>query len=165
MRTWQLVAIIAAGLVVALIWAGAREEGVAVPNGALADLQGAAVRLEDFRGKVVLLDFWASWCAPCRQAMPHTEAFSASPAAKAGELVVLAVNVNETKAEAERFITAHHYTLRVLLDGQGRLADAFQVRGLPTFVVLGRDGKVRYRQSGLDEPGLDAAVRAALAAP
>jgi len=95
--------------------------------------------------------------------MPHTEDFSASPEAKAGDLVVLAVNVNETKAEAERFIKENGYTMRVLLDSQGQLADSFNVKGIPTFVILGRDGKVRYQQSGLDEHGLDAAVKAALA--
>lgn len=106
---------------------------------ALPDLRGNLHRLEDYGGKVILLNFWATWCAPCRVDMPKIEALHREFASKG--LVVLGVN-DEAPETARGYIEEHGYSFPTLADANKALYSAFAVRAIPALVVIGRDGKI-----------------------
>jgi peroxiredoxin len=109
---------------------------------------GEPVRLSDFRGEVVVLNFWASWCGPCRQEMPEFEAaYSAGPA---GDLAILAVNALslDSRRDAERFVEEFGVTFPVAFDETGAVAERYRVRGLPSTFFIDRAGIVRAATLG-----------------
>jgi thiol-disulfide isomerase/thioredoxin len=127
----------------------------------LVDTRGKTWQLQDFAGRAVLLNFWASWCEPCRAEMPALQAL----AAQHGEsrLLVLAINFKEPASRALRFAETTGLTLPVLLDADGRLAASHQVRVFPTTLLLDARGEPRQRVKGeLDWTG---PVAAQLIAP
>lgn len=112
----------------------------------LQTLEGQAWRLADQRGRPLLLNFWASWCEPCRTEMPALEALQARHA-DAG-LEVLAVNVREHPATVQRFMQSTGLTLPVLRDADGAAARASGVRIYPSTLAVGRDGRARFTVVG-----------------
>jgi cytochrome c biogenesis protein CcmG/thiol:disulfide interchange protein DsbE len=100
----------------------------------------------EFRGRVLYLDFWASWCAPCQQSFPWMEAMKASYGAQG--LTVVAVNLDQHKADAERFLARFHPTFDVRFDPEGEAAEHFKVQGMPTGVIIDRQGVVRFTHIG-----------------
>jgi peroxiredoxin/outer membrane lipoprotein-sorting protein len=140
-------------------------KGQEAPNFTLTDTEGNEVSLSSLRGKVVFLDFWATWCPPCRQSLPHTQALSQHEKAKSGELVVLAVNAREQLDTVKRFIQDNSYSFRVLMDKEGTVLNAYKVQGIPTFVLIDREGKVAWVQVGFGpgtEKQMEEAVQQAL---
>ncbi len=105
-----------------------------------------ALDLSAYRGKVVYLDFWASWCNPCRQSFPWMNDLEASYG-KDG-LVVIAVNVDHDHELAADFLQDNSANFKVVFDPQGRIASEFDFRDMPTSILIGRDGKVHYVHSG-----------------
>lgn len=120
--------------------------GKATPALALANADGGSFRLADAKGQVVLLNFWASWCEPCRAELPSLE-LMAERYAKQG-LQVLAVNYRETDQALARFIAQYPLTLPVLRDRDGAAARAWGVRIFPTTIAIGRDGGARFTVTG-----------------
>lgn len=119
----------------------AAEPGRAAPNFALQDLDGQTVTLADFRGRLVLLNFWASWCGPCRGETPDLQALQARVGG-AG-FTVVGVNQQETASDARSFAAQFGVTYPVLLDRSGEVSNAYRVgRGLPVSVLVGPDGVV-----------------------
>jgi thiol-disulfide isomerase/thioredoxin len=112
----------------------------------LEDLEGRTHRLADYRGKVVLVNFWATWCAPCREEMPSLERLRRSLEGR--PFVVLAVNVAEGGRVAGDFMKAMPLGFTVLLDRDGRTTKAWGARILPATYVLGPEGEVRLRHVG-----------------
>lgn len=112
----------------------------------LADLEGKTHRLADYRGKVVLVNFWATWCAPCREEMPSLERLRQALAGR--PFAVLAVNVGEGGRVAGDFMNAMPHGFAVLLDRDGGTTKAWGARILPATYVLGPDGEVRFRHFG-----------------
>jgi cytochrome c biogenesis protein CcmG/thiol:disulfide interchange protein DsbE len=112
------------------------------------------VDLAAFRGQVVYLDFWASWCAPCRESFPWMNRMQAELGA-AG-LVVIAVNVDREHADAERFLRQHPAQFRIVFDPPGMLPEKFGVHGMPTSFVIGRDGTLQLRHEGFRRSDRDA---------
>lgn len=99
-----------------------------------------AFDLEQYRGKVVVLDFWASWCKPCRRSIPWLNEMK-SRYARDG-LVVVGVNVDAQRADAERFMRAVPIDFDVVFDSGGELAQRFGLQGMPASFVFDRDGKL-----------------------
>ena len=110
-----------------------------VPPLALVDLEGRSWTLEALAGKAVLLNFWATWCEPCRLEMPSLA--EAARAHRHAGLVVLAVNYKETAATIRAFLERTPYQATILLDADGDAATAWTPRVFPSTVLIGRDGK------------------------
>lgn len=121
-------------------------KGVPTPAVHLPDETGQTWRLADQRGQVVVLNFWASWCEPCRAELPSLELLAARHDAQG--LRVLAVNFRETDAALRRFTEQQPLSLPILRDVDGGAARAFGVRIFPTTVVIGRDGRALFSVVG-----------------
>lgn len=120
--------------------------GGPAPEIALKDLQGHEVRLSDLHGKVVLLNFWATWCKPCKEEMP---AMQASYDKLRGQgFVVLAVNELEDAEKVADHIRTHGHTFPVVMDHDNRVANRYGVVGLPASFVVDRQGIVREKIFG-----------------
>jgi len=151
-----------AAMLVGLILATA---GIA-PLAASAALPAAGdepIDLAAWKGKVVYVDFWASWCVPCRQSFPWMNAMH-SQYGKDG-LVIVGVNMDQNRADADAFLRQYPAAFTVRFDPQGRLAQNFKLRGMPTSALLGRDGKVLLVHEGFrgkDATTLEQAIRAAI---
>jgi peroxiredoxin len=114
----------------------------------LVDLEGKAQRLNDYRGKVVLLNFWATWCKPCTTEMPAMQASYDKLADKG--FVVLAINELEDDAKVREHIRQFGHTFPVLMDRDNKVANQFGVYGLPVSFFIDERGVVReYIKGGL----------------
>ena len=116
--------------------------GGATPPLALEDLEGRTHDLADYRGKVVLVNFWATWCEPCRAEMPSMERLSARLAAQ--PFAVLGVNMAEPLSRIEKFTAMVPVGFTLLRDRDGATAKAWRARVLPASFLVDRDGRVRY---------------------
>ncbi len=116
-----------------------------------ADLEGKSVTLSKLRGKVVILDFWATWCGPCRKTMPLLQQYYSET--RPPEVEVFGVNVWERNPGGVKpFIESNGFKFPILL-GDNAVAEKYGVRGIPTLVVIDKDGKVAYRHVGYN-PGM-----------
>ena len=119
----------------------------------LPDLKGHAHTLDDYRGRVVLINFWASWCPPCVQEMPVLEKLQQKMDKQPFD--ILAVNAGEAKYRVWKFVKLINFSLPVLLDERKNTFDSWGVSVLPTSFLLDRQGRVRYRVQGDAEWGSD----------
>jgi len=175
MRTRTLIAGLVATLAtVGFAFAGGGKdtkslEGKKAPAFSLPTVDGKTVNLEELKGKVVVLDFWATWCGPCRQAMPHLQELASNTELADKGLKVFAINLRESADKIQPFIEKSKYTFTVPMDKDGKIAQEYLVQGIPTQVVIGRDGTIKNVFVGFDpEEGgknLHAAIEAALKAP
>lgn len=106
----------------------------------------AGIRLEDYAGKVVYLDFWASWCAPCRLSLPWMERLHRDY--HAAGLEIIAVNVDEKSADARRFLKQFPVGFPVLADPKGEIATLYDVQDMPSSYLIDRRGVVRAVHRG-----------------
>jgi thiol-disulfide isomerase/thioredoxin len=102
--------------------------------------------LAAFRGQVVYLDFWASWCAPCLESFPFLNHLQQTLGPQG--LTIVAVNLDRTRADAERFLQSHPAQFRVIYDPDGVLPQRFSVHGMPSSFLIDRTGSVRLRHEG-----------------
>ena len=116
--------------------------GLCLCSGAFAQ----ELNLSAYQGKVVYIDFWASWCGPCRQSFPWMKSLQASKA-KDG-LVIIAVNVDQDRKLADAFLDEFTPDFKVVFDPEGKLATEFKVAGMPSAYIIGRDGKPRFKHIG-----------------
>ncbi|MEP7027348.1 MAG: redoxin domain-containing protein [Candidatus Eisenbacteria bacterium] len=134
--------------------------GKAAAGFTLADLKGARRELASHRGKVVLLDFWATWCGPCRQEMPIVARLHEKYASKG--LVVYGVNCSESGAKARAFVDKNGYRFPILLDQDGAVQNQYGVTAIPTVFIIDREGIVRAHMiGGRSEEDLVAALEKA----
>lgn len=120
--------------------------GAPAPDFTLTDLAGNDVRLSDLQGQVVLVNFWATWCGPCRLEMPAIEA--EYQARRDRGLTVLAVDLDEPADDVAAFIAELDLTFTVLLDPGARVFDLYRVRGYPTSFFINRDGMIDRQHVG-----------------
>jgi len=129
------------------------EAGRRAPDFTLPALSGESLTLSAFEGRPVLINFWASWCPPCREEMPHLQAAAeANP-----ELVVLAVDATHTERSVEQvaaFVEEFGLTFPVALDRDGAVNDQYLVRALPTSYFVDRSGIIRVKYLGALTPAL-----------
>jgi peroxiredoxin len=144
LRFFALVIIVVLMVMPVLVLAGQFPE--VAPSFTLVDLNGKSVSLEGFRGKIVFLVFWASWCAPCREELPELDRIYNKFDHQGFE--VIAVSVDGSDSDMESFLRNFPISFPVLLDKQGDVNDAYRVSGLPTGFIIGKDGSIRYTHRG-----------------
>jgi len=118
---------------------GQSQDPVAAPDFTLTDLEGNTVSLSDYSGQNVFLNFWASWCGPCRDEMPDMELIHKD---FEGEVVILAVNVGENAATASGFREDYELTFKILLDEKNEVASLYGVTGIPTSYFIDKEGNI-----------------------
>jgi len=116
------------------------------PEFSLRELNGNVASLSGYRGKMVLLNFWATWCGPCRDEMPSMEQLSRSFGGQG--LTVVAINQRENAALVARFMKTHNLNFSTLLDADGRVAASYRVYGIPVSYVIDSDGRAIGMKSG-----------------
>ena len=124
-------------------------KGGATPPLVLKDLNGKTQDLKQYRGKVVLINFWATWCPPCRAEMPSLQRLKAKMAGK--PFVILAVDMGEAEPQVKAYIREIKTDFSVLLDKDGRALKAWKVFAFPTSYVVDAQGKIRYGLYGASE--------------
>jgi thiol-disulfide isomerase/thioredoxin len=146
---------------------GARASAQAVGGQALgfelAGLKGP-VRLADLRGRIVFLDFWASWCTPCRLSFPWMNQMQATYGPQG--LQVVAINVDAKRADADRFLAATPVQFAIAFDPAGDTPRAYGIKAMPSSFLIGTDGRVLHTHAGFrdaDKADLEQRIRAALA--
>jgi thiol-disulfide isomerase/thioredoxin len=151
MRCWSAKAkpVIALAVLIALGSAcssNRRNQVIAAPNFELKDLSGNTVRLDSFKGHPVLLDFWATWCGPCRMSIPMVQEFYARH--KAEGLVVLGLNMDDEPSGVFGFVKMFKMTYPVLFAGNSSVPGDYEVDGIPHFVFIGPDGHIMQVYAG-----------------
>jgi cytochrome c biogenesis protein CcmG, thiol:disulfide interchange protein DsbE len=119
--------------------------------------------LAQYQGKIVYLDFWASWCKPCRQSFPWMDAMQKKYAADG--LVIVAVDEDEQPADGRKFLAEEQSGFTVVSDPKGILAERYALLGMPSSFLIGRDGQVLQRHAGFysgSSARFEAEIRAAL---
>ncbi len=120
---------------------------VSTPAGlALSNLSGFGTRLSDFKGKIVFLSFWATWCSPCLSELPSIERLHNK--LKDKNFTVVAINLKEPASEVKKFVKTHKLTFTNLLDPKGTAAVKFGVSSIPAAFILDKDGNVIGRANG-----------------
>jgi cytochrome c biogenesis protein CcmG/thiol:disulfide interchange protein DsbE len=162
-RRYRLPLVLAAGLVLGLLVlelaVDEGEKGATAPPLPDAVLVGPKVTVESLRGKPAIVNFWASWCEPCREEAPHIRRFHER---NRGRVNVVGVSYTDNAPGARRFIERYGWTFPNLSDPEGLAGAEYDLVGLPVTVVLDSDGRIAQRLSGPQtEAKLDAAVRAA----
>lgn len=123
-------------------------EPLIAPAFSLQDMDENSHRLADYRGKVIMLNFWATWCPPCRREMPSMEKLHRS--LNADEFVVIAINQMETPDHVFAYTGQLDVdpTFSILFDTQSKVSHAYKVNGLPTTYLIDKKGLIRYRAVG-----------------
>lgn len=114
------------------------EQGEPAPDFLLSDLQGKEVRLSELRGNLVFLNFWATWCPPCRDEMPSMEALYRKLQGRAFQM--LAVSIDDSKNQVERFQNSFQYTFPMLFDDGQKVAALYRTTGVPETFIISPDG-------------------------
>jgi peroxiredoxin len=134
------------------------EKGAPAPNFTLPDLDGKMVSLADYRGKVVLLNIWATWCPPCVEEMPSMEKLHQE--LKEEKFVILAVSIDESGANAVLpFMKNHRLNFPALIDSAGAIKGLYQTTGVPESFIIDKDGRIVEDVVGPMDWAADGAIR------
>ena len=155
-RHSRLTLLLAVGLLASCATAGgggsgpasaSNQVGAPVPEIKVESLAGKKIDVASYRGRVLLLDVWASWCGPCKQELPMLDAMARR--LKAQGIDVLAVSVDQERANVDKFLKGHgHWALTIAHDPAGAIAERLQPDKMPTSYVIDRSGIVRYVNAG-----------------
>ena|ERR1700733_5622203 len=143
--------ILAISIALSLISCSGRKSGeaLAAPNFELKDLSGNTVRLDSFKGHPVLLDFWATWCGPCRVSIPMVEDFYMRH--QKDGLIVLGMNMDDDTSGVFGFVKHFKMTYPVLFAAASSVPSDYEVDGIPQFVFIDTNGQVVDRYQGFSE--------------
>lgn len=119
--------------------------GQPAPDFRLKDINGQEVSLEQFKGKIVLLDFWATWCGPCRATMPEIEKLQQD---HPNDFTLLTVNIAEPLDSVLPYVRSQNIKSRVLMDIDGQVGTAYGIASIPMQVVIDKEGVLRHTQIG-----------------
>ncbi len=120
--------------------------GTKAPDFELVNLEGRTIKLSELRGKIVILNFWATWCEPCKLEMPFFEELHKKGMAN---LEILGINFDEPASRVEEFVKEYSVQFPILLDPGAEIQKLFRVRGYPTTLIVDKDGIIRYHHIGL----------------
>jgi cytochrome c biogenesis protein CcmG, thiol:disulfide interchange protein DsbE len=154
-------------IAMALAWvrgALGADPGERAPAFALPTAAGETLALERLRGQVVYVDFWASWCGPCRRSFPWMNEMNRKYAAKG--LAIVAINVDKKRADAERFLAQIPAEFTVVFDAPGAVPAAYAVKGMPSSYLIDANGRVAVVEQGFRDESravLEEKIRALLA--
>ena len=153
-----------AAAMLAVAWPAAANDGaVPAPAFSLQSREGTQVALADLRGQVVMINFWASWCGPCRQEFPALDQIYAKY--KPMGFTLVAINVESEKSDAEKFLGATPVNFPILFDPGNVVSGKYGVSAMPTTILVDRQGRVRWQHRAY-KPGDEAKyieqIRAAL---
>ncbi len=126
------------------------------PKFKLPSLSGGEMSLDQFKGKIVMLDFWATWCGPCRMTMPLLEKLQKE---YPNDLVLLAINLQESKDVVSDYVRKQGIDSRVLLDEEGSVGAVYGTESIPMQVLVDKNGIVRHVQIGFS-PRMSSQLRA-----
>ena len=136
-----------------VLWTASADESTGVaPEFALAARDGGEVSLEGLKGQVVMVNFWASWCGPCRQEMPHLEALYQRYESLG--FTLLGVNVDKDSRDAQEFLDETPVTFPILFDPESAVSELYDVIAMPSTVLVDRDGNMRFIHHGY-KPGYE----------
>ncbi len=119
--------------------------GEPAPEFTLPNLEGEQVSLSDLRGKVVFLNFWTTWCDPCKEETPDLQAFWEK---HRDNVVLLGINKEDPDILIDQFMEEYRITYPVLKDKKGQISDLYQTRGIPESFVVDEEGVLRYKHVG-----------------
>ena len=139
-------------LLLCLAWPVAAEEIQRAPDFTLTDANGQSVTLSDLRGQVVMINFWASWCGPCREEMPLLEQIHQRYEALG--FTLLGVNVEEDPTNGQAFLQERPVSFPVLYDSKNSISKLYEVIAMPSTVLIDRQGNIRYLHHGY-KPGYE----------
>ncbi len=160
-KTLALALLTALAAPLALCGCAGPRAGDPAPSFTLNDTSGKSQALEEYSGRVVLLDFWATWCGPCVKASPMVQRLHDEFASDG--LVVLAVHFDDS-GDPAKYASEHGYTYTVLPKGGREVARIYAVESIPTFIVVGRDGVVTHRSLGYYGESTETKLRDAITA-
>ena len=119
------------------------------PDFQLPQINGDTVQLSDLRGSVVYVDFWATWCPPCRESFPWME--SMHQRYQDLGLQIVAISLDQKRDLIENFLKSHKASFTILQDSEGGSAEAFKVKGMPSSYLVDRKGNIRLRHAGFND--------------
>ncbi|MEZ4384203.1 MAG: TlpA disulfide reductase family protein [Nannocystaceae bacterium] len=131
-------------------------------------LDGDYIALDDHRGEVVLINLWATWCAPCRAELPALERLHQRFGARGFAVLGVSVDSERSEPDVRGMVRTFRLSYPIVLDPAARAAAIYEATGYPTSILVGRDGRVRWRRAGAlsdKEEGLIEAIEAAVAEP
>ena len=144
----------------------ALDPGKAPPSIDMADLKGKKVDLKALQGKVVLVDFWASWCGPCKEEMPVLQSLHEKYAWQG--LVIIGINIDNNPKKMNNFLKATPVEFRIVHDPKTTIAQKYEPSTMPSSYFIGRDGTLRYLHEGFhkkDAAEIESRIKALLAEP
>jgi peroxiredoxin len=144
-----LIAILFIAAILVPLSAFAVNAGDAAPGFSLHDVNGSIVTLNSFKGMVVFLTFWATWCPSCKEELPDLNILQQKYADKG--FTVLGICIESSDSIVANYLKKHPVTFPVLVDKEGAVAEAFRFSGLPASFMVGKDGIIRHKYSGYDK--------------
>lgn len=142
-------ALIVVYLIITPLYAYSAEVGEKAPAFSLKDMKGNTVTLDSLKGKVVFLDFWGTWCSPCKEEFPELDALY-KKYGKDG-LEVVGISVDKKESNVAEFLKKWPVSFTVLTDTTGDVPESYGLPGMPTGYIIGRDGIIRYKHVGFSK--------------